>query len=43
MWMMLFVEPTPQKMHYNYSKNSSRFWDEGDFTYASFVPVTPSY
>jgi len=24
-------------MHYDYSKNSSRFWDEGDFTYASFV------
>jgi hypothetical protein len=31
------------KMHYVYSKNSSRFWDEGNFTYVSFVPVIPSY
>jgi hypothetical protein len=41
--MMLCVEPTPQKTHYDYSKYSSGFWDEGDFTYASFVPVTPAY
>ena len=24
-------------------QNSSRSWDEGDFTYASFVPAAPAY
>ena len=42
MWMTLCVEPTPQKMHYDYSKNSLRFWDDGEFHLRKFCASHPN-